>query len=69
MRRAYILTTVLVSLACQRVWSCECQATGLEELAFQAVSDDEPVAEAAIAKLRARGPRGSMPSSRSTLRP
>ena len=58
MRRAYILTTVLVSLACQRVWSCECQATGLEELALQAVSDDEPVAEAAIAKLRARGPAG-----------
>lgn len=58
MRRAYILTTVFALLGCQGVWNRELQANDLEELAIQAVADEEREAESAIVELRARGPAG-----------
>ena len=58
MRHAYLLTTVLALLGSQWVWNRELLANDLNELAIQAVSYDEPGAEAAIAALRANGPAG-----------
>lgn len=58
MRRAYVLTTVFALLGFQWVWNRELHASDLKELAIQAVANDEPRADAAIAELRARGPAG-----------
>ncbi len=57
MRRAFILTTLIVLLINQRAWSREPKGN-LDELAVRAISEDSQTAETAINRLRAHGPAG-----------